>query len=212
MKIDTPKVHNDLELRSFQDILLEEDAELAHCLIKDALFENERLERPRLSNMIIKGSSFVQSDFEGIDVVDTRFENCDLSNVNMSKSSIHRVEFINCKLLGVNMTESSIGNVNFQDSIANMAMFADSKLEKVIFNNTQLQNADFYSCKFKKVDFDSCNLNEASFQDTSMKGIDISTSTFDDLTISIETVKGCTISSYQAIHFSRLMGLIIKDV
>jgi len=58
---------------------------------------------------VIKNCKFNHTDFSGIDLTDVRFENCDLSNVNMSKSSIHRVEFMNSKLVGCGSQNPTLG-------------------------------------------------------------------------------------------------------
>lgn len=211
MKIDKPRIDEGMEQRSFHDIFLEEDPELSYCIVRDAEFTNDALYRARFSNVIMGNCSFIGSDFEGIDLLDARFENCDFSNVNMRKSSIHRVEFVNCKLLGADITESSLGNVHFDESIMNMTMFGNSKLEKIHFDESQLKSTDFFDIKHKKVIFDGCNLNDANFQDVKMKGIDISTSEFDELTVSMALLNGCIVSNYQAMYFAKLLGLQIKE-
>jgi len=63
----------------------------------------------------------------------------------------------------------------------------------------------------KNVELQKCDLDGANFDQTSLKGIDISSSAFDTITVSIESLKGCKVSSYQAIQFATLMGLIIKE-
>ena len=139
MKLKTPAISKALlTTKDFQAILDDEDYMLGDCEISQSDFSNETLDRAHLHNAVIKNSTFIHTNFSGIDIVDVRFINCDFSNADLSKASIHRVEFENCKLLGINFPESSLGNVLFSNSILNFATFHSSKLEK-LFSNAVLQ-------------------------------------------------------------------------
>ncbi|WP_199690018.1 MULTISPECIES: hypothetical protein [Clostridia] len=48
MKIDTPKIPEDLMARRFTDIFYEEDPEFEMCMVNDSEFADEALERVRL--------------------------------------------------------------------------------------------------------------------------------------------------------------------
>ena len=63
----------------------------------------------------------------------------------------------------------------------------------------------------KDIEFAECQLNEADFNETSLKGIDISTCTYERIDIPVRALAGCTVSPEQAIGFSKLLGLNIKD-
>lgn len=130
VKIDTPKIPENLTERKFTDIFYEEDPEFEMCLVTDSQFDHESIDRLRLYQTVIKNCIFVNTDFSRIDLTDVRFENCDLSNANLGNASMNRVEFINCKLLGSNLTESYIGNTRFEQSILNMTMSVTQNLKK----------------------------------------------------------------------------------
>jgi uncharacterized protein YjbI with pentapeptide repeats len=55
------------------------------------------------------------------------------------------------------------------------------------------------------------SLNDVDFTNTILKGVDISTCTFEQINVSPESLVGCEVSSNQAIGFSRLLGLKIKE-
>ncbi|GIN61815.1 hypothetical protein J27TS8_18080 [Robertmurraya siralis] len=61
------------------------------------------------------------------------------------------------------------------------------------------------------MEFHECQLEGANFSETSLKGVDISTSTFEQLIIDMKDMRGCKVSTYQALQFASLLGLIIKD-
>ena len=83
MKIDFPKVAPDLEVSAFQDVFEHEDPSLDRCLIVEAEFENESMERINLDQVVFKNCKFMKTTFNHFDALDVRFENCDLSNVNL---------------------------------------------------------------------------------------------------------------------------------
>jgi len=61
------------------------------------------------------------------------------------------------------------------------------------------------------VSFNRCDLNDIDFTQTILQGIDISTCTFEQINVSLESLIGCEVSSDQAIGFSKLLGLKIKE-
>lgn len=211
MKMDAPRISRELPRKGFKEIFYEEDFSLETCEVVDSVFDNEVIDKIRLYDVVIKDCSFIQTDFGRADMTDVIFDGCNLSNAVLRKSSIHRVVFRNCKLVGVDFSESGFGNVGIEDSVLNLAAFGESKLEKVIFKNTALKGTDYFNCKLKNVEFQECLLDGANFSDTSLKGIDIRTSTFDELLVDLKDLRGCKVSSYQAIQFASLMGLVIKD-
>ena len=108
MKIDAPKIPENLTEKSFTAIFDEEEPSLEMCLVTDSEFANESVGRVQLYKTVIKNCQLSNTDFSRIDLTDVRFENCDLSNANLSKASMNRVEFLNCKLLGCDLTDSYI--------------------------------------------------------------------------------------------------------
>src|SRR5699024_4730349 len=141
VKIDAPKIPEDLMKRRFTDIFFEEDLEFEICRVTDSEFSGEALDQVRLYKTVIKNCDFRNTDFSRIDLTDVRFVNCYLSNTNLGHASMNRVEFLNCKLLGSNLTESYIGNTRFKESILNMIMFGSSKLQNVVIEDTTLESA-----------------------------------------------------------------------
>ena len=83
MKIDIPKIAPDFEQLAFQEIFKQEDPSLDRCQIIDDEFEHESMERINLDQVIFKNCKFMKTTFNHFDALDVRFENCDLSNVNL---------------------------------------------------------------------------------------------------------------------------------
>ena len=89
----SPKISPNLDKANFQDIFYEEEPYLTNCKITDTVIAHEDIERLIVSNVIFKNVTFIDCTFQKIDLTDVIFENCDLSNTNLSEGIIHRVAF-----------------------------------------------------------------------------------------------------------------------
>ncbi|MBY0134323.1 hypothetical protein H0177_29410 [Bacillus cereus] len=54
-------------------------------------------------------------------------------------------------------------------------------------------------------------MHQSNLAGVVLKGVDLSTCLFDNITISLGKLQGCIISTEQAIGFSKLLGVIVKD-
>ena len=83
--------------------------------------------------------------------------------------------------------------------------------DTVEFNNNKMIGSSFnYIEKFKNMKFLSNDLKESEFIKTNMKDIDLSDSFIDGISVSSEYLKGLTINMYQAIEFTKILGINIK--
>lgn len=133
MKIDQPKIPQELSQANFQDIYYEEDPHLNNCQVTNSTFDNEDMGRVELSKTVIRNSSFQNTKFRNIDLTDVIFENCDFSNGDLSEGNIHRAVFKGCKLMGVNFSESRFGDVLFEECVLNLSAFGYANLKKSNF-------------------------------------------------------------------------------
>lgn len=76
--------------KDFSTIFHEEDPILEMCQISGDEYTDSFLDRPRFYNTEFDHCHFTNSDFSQIEMVDVRFKNCDLANVDMTKAAIHR--------------------------------------------------------------------------------------------------------------------------
>src|SRR6478735_6495827 len=113
IKIELPKIPVHLEKINFQDIYYEEDPQLLNGAVIDTEIHDERLDRAVFSKVIFKNVTFLNADFNKIDMMDVIFENCNLSNSRLCEGIVHRVAFKDCKLLGIDLSNANFGNVSF---------------------------------------------------------------------------------------------------
>lgn len=64
-------------------------------------FKNEEHTALHLDGCIFRNVFFEDCEFDAIDMIDTIFENCDLSNLHFTKGAIHRCVFRNCRCMGL---------------------------------------------------------------------------------------------------------------
>lgn len=211
MNIKQPKIVPEPESVTYDSVQEDEDQIFDGVEIIDERFSADGLRRLISYGSVIKDSNLSGNEFDGADLTDTRFVNCDFSNTTFSKASMHRVEFINCKMTGVNFDESVMKHIKFQESLLNFSGIHESKLENVSFEETRFVTADFFNVKFKNIEFEKCDLTESRFIDTSLSGVDISASYFESMSIKREDLEGCIVSSLQAVQMVTLMGLVVKD-
>ena len=209
-KVVSPKIPDGLDEICLSDNSIKDEDSFSMSIVSDCIIDNQMAKQIRCRHMIFNKVTFVEVSFEGIDLTDVRFENCDLSNVDLSGAVIHRTEFVNCKILGINLSESSLQNVMFDNCVGGYASFMFSHLKQVSFKYCILNNADFQDSKFDKVAFCTSNLQEASMAGTKLGGIDFSDCEIEGLRVKIEDVYGVVVSPMQAVYFSKLLGLIVR--
>ena len=163
-----------------------------------------------LNSCIFKNVVFEYCDFRRIDMTDVIFENCDISNINLSYSSLYRVEFINCKLTGCNFNDATLKSVVFKNCLGRYLNFAFSKFSGVNIANSDFSFAVFQEIKNETLELDSNNLTKSIFTGTSLNNVDFTNSDINGIEVTIKDVCGGTFSVEQALDLSKLMGINIK--
>ncbi|WP_088815851.1 MULTISPECIES: pentapeptide repeat-containing protein [Listeria] len=205
-KIVAPKIPHHLTNAFEADLT---DSYMQHILFTGAF------PLPETESLVINQSKFENVFFEGryypkFDLTDVLFEKCNLSNVTLYSSTVHRVTFSDCKLTGVDFSDSLLHNVTFQNCLLDLAGFSFSKFKNATFIDCQLTGAEFESTEFKQFSFQNCLLTDCLFANTSLSGLDFTSCTFEKLIASIESLKGLKVNEEQALKLSTLLGIIIE--
>ena len=178
------------KIYKFDEIdLNSEDVEFEKCVFKECR---------------IKGS------FEKAVFHDVVFEHCDFSNCVFREGSFIRVEINNCKMVGSDFSDSRFYHLSCIDSNFEYANFSNANFEETVFDKCDLTSGSFQECKVKHIYFENSELIETSFFRTYLKDIDLSTCHTSKLVVRIDDLEGAIVNSFQAIEFSKLLGLIIK--
>ncbi len=203
-KVELPKVHPGFKEAKFREIYHDEDPYLIESALNGDFIENEDVEKLVLSKVTFNNVTMMDSSFYKVDITDVVFENCDLSNTSFKEGILFRVLFKDCKLMGLDLEEANLRNVTFENCKLDMSAFVDADLKPVLFENC-------YGAKLSKVKFNSCNIEDIDFTETVLTGIDISTCKFENINVDMKSLKGCIVSREQAIGFSTLLGLKVRE-
>jgi uncharacterized protein YjbI with pentapeptide repeats len=85
------------------------------------------------------------------------------------------------------------------------------EMKNVIITDSIFENSSFQYCKLNKVNFRRCDFKLSQMSGTSLNGMDISDCEFEGVNLSTSDIKGAIVSPMQAVDFSKLIGLIIKE-
>ena len=93
-KVLRPKFDSDLDIIELSKENIEDESIFSFGTVSDCSLENHEADRVAFKQVIFKKVIFNKITFRRIEMVDVRFENCDLSNVDFNEASLHRVEFV----------------------------------------------------------------------------------------------------------------------
>ena len=183
-------------------------------LFCELLVNDDEVDCRSFSREVVDGVdlSFPGCRFREARLTDVLFENCDLSNVDLSGSVLFRVEFRACKLMGTNLSDGVLNNVLFRHCNARYMNLSMGRLKQVLFAHGDMQGSALESCRLEAVAFDTCSLVEAEFSRTSLKGIDLTSSRLEGLRLGVGDLRGVIVSPVQALDLTRYLGLVVKDV
>ena len=145
-----------------------------------------------------------------LQIVDARFDGCDLTGTECEKGHLNRVEFFGSRLAGARLLNANIANVLFKDCSGEFAMFWESTFESVRFENCRLSEASFLGADLSGVVFDRCDLSKANLQGTTLIGADFRSSKIEGLRVGSKELQGAIISPSQAVHVVSLLGITVK--
>jgi uncharacterized protein YjbI with pentapeptide repeats len=119
---------------------------------------------------------------EGVQLVECRAENVDLSgavlrrasmrdvvvdggswaNVDVTEATLQRVELRSVRLTGAVLAGVSLRDVSFVDCRMDLSAIRFGRLERVRFENCRMEEIDLYEAKLSSVVFTDCGLANAS--------------------------------------------------
>jgi uncharacterized protein YjbI with pentapeptide repeats len=210
-KIEKPKLIRGTENNNIKVSIIED-----YSSFRDGCISDCKIEKQAASHVCFEGIAFKSVEFKNVvlnslELTDVRFENCDLSNVDFYGAIIHRTEFVNCKLMGIKLSYATLQNICIQSCNGSFALMSCTQMKRVIFEESIFENSNFQDSRFIKVQFIRCNFKLSQMSGTSLLGIDLSDSNVEGLGIQLEDLRGAKVSPMQAVDFSKLLGLVVKE-
>lgn len=154
----------------------------------------------------------LRSNLPGLRVVDSVFENCEISASEWEKAFFRRVIFKDSRLVGAQMLEGTFEDVEFTNCQAEGLTVVSARFKNCRFTRTVLRKSSFDGADASKVIFDNCDLTEANFHLARLNGTDFRTSEISGLCVGVEEMLGAVIAPHQALQVVGLLGVIVKDI
>ena len=191
--------------------LLVEEATLISVSIKQGALPAHVASMMSIQQSTLSAVELAGSDFTGMTAVDTRLEQCDLSNVIFADGRWTRVEANGCKLTGAIFNQTLLQDVRLSECRGDYAQWQSIKSQRVAFDRCNLHHAYFNNADLSGVRFINCDLSGADFTHALLDGVDLRGSNLENIVITIEQLRGVTVSSDQALYLCGLVGLRIDD-
>ncbi len=115
------------------------------------------------------------ADLSGIHFIECEFKGCNTSNSNITDVVFRETTFKNCKMLGMDFSTCSEQGVifTFEDCQLDHSIFQNTDIKSTLFKNTQLKEVDFTGCNLTRVIFSECDLMDATFENTNLTKADL---------------------------------------
>jgi uncharacterized protein YjbI with pentapeptide repeats len=184
----------------FADVTLRE-CDLAGQRAEDLLLERVVCQRVRLGECQLALAQ----------VLDVRFEGCDLAGSVWEKPELRRVELEGCRAIGLTLTDASLDDVRFQRCNAEHLRLWSSSLRSVRFEHCVLRAASFMESDLSGTVFRRCDLTGADLRGTKLAGADLRGSTLTGVQLGIAEIRGAIIDPAQAVHLAGLLGVTVQE-
>lgn len=121
------------------------------------------------SNQWLSGVRVLQLDLDRPQLVDLRFDECDLSAIEATGFGMRRIAMRGSRLRGVALSKGQFDDGLLVDCTTDEFSMRFSTLRNVTFRNCDLTGADFYQATFDHVTFEDCRLRTARFHAATIK-------------------------------------------
>jgi uncharacterized protein YjbI with pentapeptide repeats len=126
-------------------------------------------------------------------LLDCAFERCDLAGLDITHSSLVRVEIAGSRLTGLAGSQALLRDVVLRDCRMDVAELRDARLERVTFERCDLRELDLQGTRLHEVRFHGCDLSEAILLGADCTRCELRDCTYRDLR-GIEGLRGASIA------------------
>jgi uncharacterized protein YjbI with pentapeptide repeats len=143
-------------------------------------------------------------------VQDSRIENSDLANIDLTGSLFERIEITATRLTGVTCTEAQLKSVLFQECKLDFALMRMVRLQNCVFERCNLTDVDFYGADLTGTVFRECDLSRTDISHAKLTGVDIRDCRLDGIRGMPANTDGLIISPDQAALLITLFGVRVE--
>jgi uncharacterized protein YjbI with pentapeptide repeats len=134
-----------------------------------------------LARLRVAGARLTGRDWEGEQLTDVVFEDCELSGVTLTSASLVRVQFTRCRMSGLVAPEVKAKDVAFVDCTMPDAWLRMAVMEQCELAGCDLTGADLYEAKLTKCNLLRCNLTEVELSKLSCDEVTLHGSNLDGI-------------------------------
>lgn len=167
---------------------------------EDVLFDRVLGEHANLS----------QNTLSLVQMLDCRWQTCDIANSAFAKTHLRRVEFVGCRMVGVALTEADVQDTLLHRCQADMSRFWECRFKAVRFARCSLRQASFAGSRLAGVVFRDCDLSQADFRGARLQGADLRGSSLEGVQAEVADLRGALIDVGQAVQLARVFGLVVE--
>lgn len=208
-KLVAPSIPAEL-MEAQTDFSLSTDSTYENIKVNEAKTAGQTAHDIKIRESYFKLTNLSQLTLTNPNLIDVRFEECDLANGKWTKGKIEQAEFTKSRMTGLKLIECIIRNVTFKNCQLKLSQFRFCEFKNVIFDHCILEEADFYNSDLRGVEFSDCDLTKAEMSGTKLGEADLRTSKLNGLNVSIESLKGAIIDPTQVMSLAHLLGTKIE--
>lgn len=188
-----------------------EQTSFADVTLRECAMTGQRAEDLLLDRVVCQRVRLGECQLTLAQLIDVRFEGCDLAGGVWEQPELRRVEFEGCRALGLTLTNASLDDVRFQRCNAEHLRLWSSSLRSVRFEHCVLRQASFVESDLSGTVFWRCDLTGADLRGTKLAGADLRGSTLAGAQLGIAEIRGAIIDPAQAVHLAALLGVSVQE-
>lgn len=204
-----PRLPAELEKVVLRAKLVRQDKLIGYAIVDD-LWPEEKAQGKEFSECCLTKVTMAPMSEKNY-FVDVIFDHCDLSNCQMSESTLRRVVFDHCRMTGADLSRCVMQDVVFLNCALDYSNFAFSSFKNCRLADCVCTQSSFSEGKFTAFEIQRCKLDESEFFHSRLQGVDLSSCTIEGIALCGDELKGVIVNPSQAVDLARVLGIIIKE-
>lgn len=209
--IEPPQLPKHLLAETLPDQLVDQ-AGYRQCSLNECDFSNQIAADIVFDQVACKRMNLHLAELQLAQVLDVRFDTCDLAGSTWEKAHMRRVEFLGCRILGIKVSNASFEDILVHNCNAELARFWSTTFKATHFEHCSLREASFQDTNLEGVIFRDCDLTKADLRGAKLAGTDFRGSIIDGVQVGLKELQGAIIDPTQVMHIAALVGVIVKEI
>ena len=178
------------------------DLDLSGMIASDIAFDR----------VVLRRGLFSESQIRLGQLLDARFDGCDLANARWEKTHGQRVEMLGCRLVGFSLVDGQCSNLLLQRCNGESARFWNSSLRDARFEHCSLKTASFENTDLSGVVFHNCDLSGADLRGAKLAGTDLRGCTLEGINVALADLRGAILEPAQLGLLAALLGVEVREL